>query len=83
MERRDALKSLAALAGATGMSITPVTAKDAEKVTLVILKQNGFASEESMCRLRDLWKYATEGTDLANVKTVVMDGQVDVEFVRG
>ena len=83
MERRDALKSLAALAGATGMSVTPVTTTDAEKVTLVILKVKGMMRAEHAERLESTWEYAVEGTELQGVKVVVFDEGVEAEFVRG
>lgn len=82
MDRREALASLASLAGATGMAVTPVTAKDAEQCVLIILKLKGRRSDESMRRLRDAWERATEFTPLGSVRTVVMDDDIDVEFVR-
>lgn len=82
MNRREALASLTALAGATGMSITPVTAKDAEQCVLILLKPKGRMSDEGRRRLRDAWEHATEFTPLGSVRTIVLDTDVDVEFVR-
>lgn len=82
MERRDALKSLAALAGATGMVVSPVTATDAERVTLVVVRLKRLLSGEEIDALRDDWQRAVEGTGLQGVRAVFMDTSMDVEFVR-
>jgi hypothetical protein len=91
MERRDALKSLAALAGATGLSVTPVTARDAEAdwsvatrghVELILLKVNSAITAEASMRLKAGWERAVDGTALKGVKTVVVDEGIEVEFVR-
>lgn len=82
MDRREALKSLAGIVSATGMSVAPVTARDAERCELVVLRVNGHASDNMVARLREYWKHAVDGTALQDVKTVVLDGSVDVEFVR-
>jgi len=82
MDRRDAIKSLASMAATTGMSLTPITTKDADQCVMVVLKVNGRPSYEVMARVRDYWEKATEATPLATVKTVVLDSDIDVEFVR-
>lgn len=83
MNRREALASLTALAGATGMTVTPLTAKDAEAVTLVIFKIDRPISMEQSERFRQWWGQACVGTDLEHVKSVVLSDGIEVEFVRG
>ncbi len=73
----------AALAGATGITVTPVTTHDASDVTMVILRYKGWLPDESRARMREAWIAAAEGTDLQHARTVVLDERVDVEFVRG
>jgi hypothetical protein len=82
MNRREALASLTALAGATGMSVTPVTAKDAEQCVLIILKPRGMLSADAAYRLGQAWEHATKDTPLKDVKAIVLEDGVDVEFVR-
>lgn len=82
MNRREALASLTALAGATGMSVTPVTAKDAEHVVLIIIKHRGWMSDEGAAHIRRTWEQATKGTPLEGVKALIVDDALDVEFVR-
>lgn len=82
MERRDALKALSTLAGATGMTVTPVTVKDAEHVALVILKPKGLMSGDGHKHLAEYWTRAVEGTPLQDVRAVVVGEDIDVEFVR-
>jgi hypothetical protein len=82
MDRRDALKALGSLAAATGISVQPVTASDVERVTMVVLKPNTILSDEEIANLRRSWEQACVGTGLENIKAVVIDGSVDVEFVR-
>ncbi len=83
MDRRDALKSLAVLAGATGMTVTPVLTHEATDVRLVILKLAHPVSMGTAERLRSYWLQACEGTALAGVKVIVFDGQIEAQFVRG
>jgi hypothetical protein len=83
MDRRDALKSLAALAGATGLTVTPVTTREATEVTLMILRPKGLISQEACARLREGWVLGCVGTALEHVRTIVINDDVQVEFVRG
>jgi hypothetical protein len=83
MDRRDALKSLGSIAAATGMSVTPITVHETEKVCLVILKvKDGRMSIESSERLHQAWTAAVGGTPLEGVKAIVFDSAIDAEFVR-
>lgn len=82
MNRREALQSLTTLAATTGLTVTPMTTKEAEAVSLVILKVPGMINEETADRLRMAWKQACEGTDLAGVKALVLCNGVEVELVR-
>lgn len=83
MNRREALTSLAALAGAVGITVTPVTTREAEAATLTILRTDRLLSREQSARLKALWEDACIGTDLEHVKTIVVSGDVTVEIVRG
>ncbi len=82
MNRRDALKSLTALAGATGISVTPVTTHEATDVTLMILRTDQAISQNTCKRLVTTWMEACRGTALQDVKTIVLADGIDVEFVR-
>lgn len=83
MERRDALKALGTLAAATGMSVSPVTARDAEAVEIVVLRPVRDMSEEDTRRLREAWAAAVNGTSLEHARLVVVTPDVAIEFVRG
>ena len=82
MDRREALKSLTALAGATGASVTPVTTREADGVEVVLLKVKGRCSHDTMERLRETWLQAVADTALAKTKVLVLDDGLEVEFVR-
>lgn len=82
MTRREALTSLAALAGATGISLTPVTAHEASHVSVVILKCDRRLSQRQVEYLKAAWDAAVAGTDLQHVKTYVLDQGLSIEFVR-
>lgn len=83
MDRRDALKSLAALAGSTGMTVTPVNAKDAGDAVLVLLRIDDHVSQQGAEALAKSWRSAVQGTPLEGVRAIVMQKDVDVEIVRG
>ncbi len=83
MDRRDALKSFASLAGAAGLTVTPVTTQDAAAVTLVLIRSEHPISQETTHRIAALWRDAVVGTDLEGVKTAVLSEGLTVEFVRG
>lgn len=83
MNRRDALKSLAALAGATGITMTPVTAHEASDVTVVFLQTNKRLSKAQCEQIRITWTQACEGTGLAGVKAIILNDGLTVELVRG
>lgn len=83
MDRRDALKTLAGLAGATGMTVTPIVTHDASTdVALLVLKAPGVIHEETARRLQEGLAAALEGTPLAGVKTIVLGDGLDLEVVR-
>ena len=82
MNRRDALKSLALLASATGISITPVTAQDAADAAVIILHTDKYFSCEEAARFKAAWDEACRGTDLAGVKTFVLSDGMTFEIVR-
>jgi len=83
LSRRDAFKSLAALAAMTGMSVTPVTTQDAQGVELVLLKLKKPMSMAGESRLHVYFQRAVEGTPLEGVKVLVYrEDELDVEFVR-
>lgn len=81
MNRRDALKSLALVAGAAGLTVTPVTTQDAQGVELVLLKTREMLDDEQVARLLSSWQACVAGTALETVRTLILDG-VDVEVVR-
>jgi hypothetical protein len=83
MDRRDALKSLAALAGATGLSVTPVTTRESTDVSLVILKSREYLSREDCEQIKAAWTSAVVGTNLERVQVLVHDRQLEIEIVRG
>jgi hypothetical protein len=83
MDRREALRSLAAIAGATGINVSPVTMKDATDVALVILRTELKMSRAGQALLRAAWQEACAGTPLESVKAIVFEDGLDVEFVRG
>lgn len=83
MNRRDALKSLAAVAGATGMTVTPVTTQEAQTADLIVLKCTGKISDATAMRLKDCWCRAVAGTGLEHVKVLVLDSEIDMTLVRG
>jgi hypothetical protein len=82
MNRRDALKSLTALAGAAGITVTPVTTHEAAAVSLVVLKTEKKMSAQQCAALREMWTAACEGTALQHVKTIVLPDGLNVEIVR-
>jgi hypothetical protein len=83
MNRRDALKSLAALAGTVGISVTPVTTHDTADVEMVILKSDRLLSMAERAHLRAAWTDACVDTNLARAKVAVLDAGLTIEFVRG
>jgi hypothetical protein len=83
MNRREALQSLTALAGATGMSVTPVpTTHHATDVMLVILRVPGRLDPRQALALKDAWPAALKGTPLEGVKVVVLADGAEIELVR-
>jgi len=82
MNRREALQSLTALAGATGISVTPVTTREATDITLMIIRCEGPISHDACERLRTSWEAACVGTRLEGVKTLILTDGLNVEFVR-
>lgn len=83
MNRRAALQSLTVLAGAAGLTVSPVTTHEATDVALVILKTDTYMSVEQCVRLREAWEAACVGTALQPVNTIVLEGGLSVEIVRG
>lgn len=83
MDRRDALKALGSVAAGAGLTVTPVTTKDAERVSLIVMKLQGRLSDAMRQNLRSSWRLAVAGTDLEHVKMVVLEDGMDLEFVRG
>lgn len=82
MDRRDALRSLAGLVSATGMTVSAVTVTDAESVALVVFKSPRYLSAESVERLRLGWEEGMKGTPFEGVKAMILGDGLDVEFVR-
>jgi hypothetical protein len=84
MDRRNALKALASVVGATtGMTVTPVTTQDAHGVEVVLIKcKRGAPSLETIERLRASWKAGVTGTALENTKVLVFDDSMDIELIR-
>lgn len=79
MDRRDALKSLVAI---PGLTVTPVTVKEADEAALIVLKTPDHMTQEGAARLKTYWDHAVEGTPLQGVRTVVVHGDVDIEVIR-
>ena len=83
MQRRDALKRLAALATATGIRMTPITVTELQEVEGVILRMNGRVSAEMLANVRNAWTFAWQGTRLERVPLIVVDDTVkSIEFLR-
>jgi hypothetical protein len=82
MDRRDALKSLAAFAGSAGMTVAPLTVKDAEHVALVVFKSARYIDHATAERIKLVWEEGMKGTPLDGVKALVLGDGLDVEFVR-
>lgn len=82
MERRDALKALASIVGASGATLTAVTAQDAHGVELVLLRAKGRISGDTAKRLKVVWTDAVRGTALEQTRVLVLGDGLDVEFVR-
>lgn len=83
MDRRDALKVLTTWAGATGMTVTPVTTHDASTdIGLLIIKVPGFVAEETVERLRHTVEQGLKGTPLEGVRAFVLGDGMDLEIVR-
>ena len=83
MDRRDALKALAGVVGATGMTVTPVTTQDAHGVEVVLIKcKRGAPSLDTIDRLRESWTAGVAGTALETTKVLVFDDSMDIELVR-
>ncbi len=82
MNRRDALKSLTALAGAAGITVTPITAHAATDVTLVILRTDRILCADECRHLEQVWTAVCQGTALQHVKTIVLSDGIEVEIVR-
>lgn len=79
MNRREALKSLAA---AAGIAITPISTIEAEGAELIILRCSGKVSMAYREQLVAAWRQAVSGTALASVKAIVTDESLNVEIVR-
>ncbi len=82
MNRRDALKSLTALAGATGISVTPVTTHEASDITLVMIRTDHAITSETAERIKACWTEACRGTGLQDVNAIVLSNDLTVEIVR-
>lgn len=82
MDRRDALKALGALAAATGMSVTPITTRDAEGVAVLVLKVNTLLSVEQAAYMRASLDAVLEGTPLEGVKVLVLDRETSIEVIK-
>lgn len=78
------LRELVRIASATGLTITPVSTRDAEDAVLVLLKVgNGLLiSREGVRNLVEGWKSAVRGTPLEGVKTFVLADGIDVEILK-
>jgi hypothetical protein len=82
MDRRDALKALTLLAGSTGLTVTPVTTREAGGVELVVLKAKGRLSAAMQLHLRDSWTAGVQGTALEQTRAIIVDDALEIEFVR-
>ncbi len=82
MDRRDALKALSLIAGATGFTVTPVSTHEARGVELVLLKVKGVISNVAAEHLRHAWLAGVEGTALEHTRAIVLDDHIEAEFVR-
>lgn len=82
MDRRDALKSLTALAGSVGLSVTPITTVEAQAAELIILRATRPVSAETMWHIREHWMAAVEGTGLDGCRCVVLDDSLEVQLVK-
>ena len=77
------MKSLAGIAAATGLSVTPVARKGLERVGLVYLMVDGYQfSDEDVERLHQLWEQVVRGSALEGVEMVALDSSVVVRLVK-
>lgn len=79
MDRRDALKSLAAI---PGLTVTPVTVKEADEAVLLVLKCQAPIKHSAAVYIKAHFEDVLKGTRLEGVKVVVLDGDIDLEIVR-
>lgn len=82
MDRREALTTLTALAAGTGLTITPVTTRQADGVQLVVFKSVAHLSDHHVERIRDTWAAVTRGTALEGTKCAVLMPGLEMELVR-
>lgn len=81
MNRREALATLSSLAGATGISVTPLSAREADDAALLVLKYQGYMSQATAERIKLAFEAVLKGTRLEAVPVVVIDGDVDIELI--
>ena len=83
MDRRDAIKALGALASSAGLTVAPLTAREAEKVELIVLRSPGSMSCHAMENLKEAWVRAVAGTALESTRTIVLDDGITIDLIRG
>lgn len=79
MNRREALATLAAV---PGLSVTPISVRDASESALVLITVEHPMSAEQADRIHKFWARAVEGTRLQGVKAVVVDSTIAVALVK-
>lgn len=82
MNRREALATLSSIATATGLSVTPVSTRDADDAVLLIVKCKGHISVGTAERLKTTFQELCKGTPLEAVPVVVLDNDIDIELLH-
>jgi hypothetical protein len=81
MDRREALKSFAALVSTAGLTVTPLTASDVGD-GVVVLRFKDHLSQSAKARVVESWRLATNGTPLDGVRALIFDGDVEVSVLK-
>jgi hypothetical protein len=81
VNRREAIQSLAGLVSATGLTVTPITERQAENIALLVFRTDKKLTIEQSKRIRELLRYTTNDTALEGVKCVVLENGDTLEVV--
>jgi hypothetical protein len=82
IDRRSALKSLGALAAAIGITVQPITARDATDAVLLVLTCRNPLTAHGVERLRETLTAGLKGTPLEHVRIVVLPDDLKLELIN-